>query len=1312
MKLSVSCTLADGRMAVSVAGPIPASEVRYFYTLCTQDGSALHPMPEPQGPQTCFDLGVLGCPGGGYYVDIRVEYRDTPAEPWTEAHAKSPVVFYYQTRRLSYEALESSCFTPGELTLYEIAYQGVVFEFLLHLVPDSRQLAVFGNGNIHKSAQLPIFHRMSWYTQLPCSGLWYFDPSLYLGEARLCWGYGTAQRWYLAAIAQILKKITVLLGIEGNDLVFYGSSGGGFMSLILACLLRGKADVLNPQFFPLSYHPHLVQAMEDTCLGEGEQLDEARLNPVELFRREGFVPYIHCTQNSSAEDDIYGQLLPFLDALKKAFPRESHLVEVSWFYAEKGHNSWPAPSTCIQGIRNTLGHRDSRLGGGAGEPAAAPAFTADCTAQGDTLSVTVHPLTGSLPARYACYLLDNHKTVLQKLPYQRERVFSFSVPPGAYQARVFARARPKKEEPPVIASQYTQPVFVHAEKELDYHALDETDFHSEQLIYYRVYWDEMEFQLAVRCPPEADRAVVLSSGDVLCDEGAPFHRLSWAEEIPGCAIYYRDPTLAHGESTLDWGYGTGERWYLEYIAVLIKKILDSLGIALSDTLFFGASGGGFMSILLAAMLRGRATAINPHLALAHVWPTQLERFRASVLKPGEALLPHRTRALSLIEREDFFPPLQIVQNRTDSWGISRQLTPFLAELPGLDASPGKNLRVQFYDIGGGCGALPPKEDCLALMAQALARPEPCLDEPSPCPPGSLLARLAEGEFDGGAGKSPALCDFSGPPIPRPIPAVADEQVMSCARDLLAGKLWVYHRIAPMDYDLDTLDFTTRFSRIPNSFQLYLQGLNPIQILTAAYKQSGDVAYLAFAGRFLEGWKVYAVAPEAKQNPYAFQNGHVQSLRAENLMYWGQSCARAGIPTDGLYELLARHGAWLRDAHNYHSTHNHGMMENLALLHLGYVLRRPEWVTCAKKRLVNYWETAFDREYVHRENSPAYADMVIDLFQRAGRYLVARGDSLGQRLLADISCAQEFMRWVVKPDGSMAQIGDTPAAPPRETIEAGPPSGRRLFQPSGYFFCRSADGGQQDTWKMLKAGFDNLTHKHADDGSFMLYARGQDVFVDCGMYGYVKDEYQNYVRSANAHNMVVVDDGSYPLTPAAMSLVGIQGHRFLPAYDWVDVFNRAYEGVSIRRRFLSSGDATILIDWVESQAEHTYSQLFHLGELVEVLFASDSEVLLRLAKRGCTVRLRQLGTPSRLSLIQGSLDRPGYGLLSRGENHLAVCQTLKFDLVGTEARWITAITIEAEDGSVLLQDGSSVPACEISYDQSKNSILLGHTAIPL
>ena len=81
-------------------------------------------------------------------------------------------------------------------------------------------------------------------------------------------------------------------------------------------------------------------------------------------------------------------------------------------------------------------------------------------------------------------------------------------------------------------------------------------------------------------------------------------------------------------------------------------------------------------------------------------------------------------------------------------------------------------------------------------------------------------------------------------------------------------------------------------------------------------------------------------------------------------------------------------------------------------------------------------------------------------------------------------------------------------------------------------------------------------------------------------------------------------------------------------------------------------------------------------------------------------------------MHGQLDQPGYGLLSRGENHLDVCQTLAFELTGTEALWITVITVEDADGCVLLQDGTRLPAREIRCDQSKGSILLGDTAIPL
>lgn len=1310
MSLSVIGTLRDGVLSAAAAGGPPGEQTRYFYTLYG-DGQALDTR-GPEGSEVSFDLEQLGFAGGACQVEAAVEYGPVGADGSERETARSAVVFYYRRRRLSYEQLEREILPAAGLTLYEVEWDGVVFELMFHPVPDSSQLVVFGNGNVPKDAELPVFQRLSWYSRLPCSGLWYFDPSLYLGQARICWGYGTGRRWYLRDISQIVAQISDKLGARGNDLLFYGSSGGGFTSMMLACMLRGKACVLNPQCLPGHFYPYLVEPMKAVCLEPGQSMEEERMNAAAFFRREGFVPYVRCVQNWGAEDDVYGQLTPFLDELEGAFPQKDRPVELSWFYSDRGHNSWPSEMECVRTIREALAHQDARLEGGDGPDRAAMDVSYG-VAQGAVTAEIRYPAADS-STRYACYLLNEKGEAVQKQMYQKDRVFTFSAEPGVYGLRAFVSTGGGPGQEPTRFTRLTQLVTVCPTVALDYSEMEKTDFCREQLTIYTVQWNGASFAFAVRCPPTARRAVVLGPGDVGWQSDRPaFHRLSWAEQVPGCAIYYFDPTVYGGRSGLCWGYGTNRRWYLEHIAVLLKKIMDRLSIPLADTLFFGSSGGGYMSILLAAMLHGRAMAINPQLELERDYPARQKRFRAAVLEPGEDLLPERTHVLRLIEREGFFPPVRLMQNQTAQVMVTDLLVPFLEQLSQWNRAGVENLHIHFYSQGGGSGALPPKKDCLRLMAEELARPAPCLEKFGPYPPNALMARLEAGAFDSGAEKE-RTPDFSGPPIPQPIPAVAGGQIMTCAQELMAGKLWLYHRIEPMDYTLETLDFNTRFSRVPNSFQLYLQGLNPIQILTAAYQASGERAFLTYAGRFLEAWRQYAAGPDAARNPFVFQNAHAVSLRVENLMYFGQSCAQAGISVSGLYGLLLKHGAWLRDGGNYNGRHNYGIMQSLALLRLGYVLRRPEWVTRAKKRLFAQKKSSFDREYVHRENSPAYSDMVIDLFQRAGRCLDAHQDPAGQVLLDEMRRAYEFMRWAVKPDGTMAQIGDTPTAPPRVSMDSAlpPPEGRRLFLQSGYCFWRSAGGQSQDTWKMLKAGFDNKTHKHADDLSFMLYARGQDVFVDCGMYGYTNDGFRTYLCSANAHNTVVVDGGSYPLTPASMALVGVEQHRFLPACDWVTVFNRAYTGVCIRRRFLSSQDVTILIDWAESRAEHTYSQLFHLGELVEMVYASDNEVILRLEQSGCRVRLRQLGPPSQLSLIQGTTDRPGYGLLSRGENHLEACRSLKFDLTGTEGRWITIITIEAEDGSVLLQDGSRVPACEISYDQRKNAILLGHTIIPL
>ena len=1307
MSIPLSATIQDSCLSATVTGGPSDIQAQYFYTLYG-DGQILDTH-GPEGAEASFDLERLGFAGGICQIKVVIEY----GSEHETAHSTS--IFYYHRRCLSYNQLKEETLPTAGLTLYEVEWNGVTFELMFHPVPGSSQLVVFGNGNVRKDVELPTFQRLSWYSQLSCSCLWYFDPSLYLGPARICWGYGTEQRWYLRDISHIVAQIANKLKVYGNDLLFYGSSGGGFTSMLLACMLRGKACVLNPQCVPGHFYPYLVEPMKATCLKPGQNMKEERMNAAVFFQQEGFVPYLLCTQNWGAEDDVYGQLIPFLDELEEAFPKKDRPIELRWFYSDKGHNSWPSELECIQTIQEALAHQDTRLPCGVGLDESI--VNVSCSVVQGAVTAKICYSAADSSTRYACYLVDEKKQTIQKQMYQKDSTFTFPVKPGIYGVRAFVSTSGPDQNPTRLA-QFSQLVTVYPTVELDYGDIYKIDFCRKQLTTYIIQWDGVSFTFAIRCPPKARKAVVFGPGDVGHRPDLPtFHRLSWAEQVPGCTIYYFDPSVYCGKSGLCWGYGTNQRWYLENIAVLIKKILDRLGIPLTDTLFFGSSGGGYMSILLAAMLHGRAIAINPQLELERDYLSRQKRFRAAVLESEEELLPERTHVLRLLEREGFFPPIQIIQNQTAQMMVIDQLLPFLDQLSQWDKTGVEGLCIQFYNQGGGSGALPCKEDCLKFISDALAHPA-LKSEPAPCDfPASLLSRLDAGEFDtpSNINRSALSCDFSGVPIPKPIPAVLDEQTISCAQDLIGGKLWVYHRIEPMPYTLNTLNFDTRFSRVPNSFQLYLQGLNPIQILTSAYMENGDKTYLLFAKSFLDAWLSYAVSSNTEKNLYYFSSGHAVSLRAENLMYFGQACAKAGLDVSGLYELLFKHGVWLRDERNFNGTHNYGFMQNQALIHLGYVLNCPEWVTCAKKRLSTQLRSSFDSEYVHLENSPAYADMVIDLVQRTGAYLQAQQDPLGQALLYDIERAQEFMRWAVKPDGMMAQIGDTPTAPPREAMDSlqPPPSGRRFFQQAGYYFYRSSGEKEkkQNTWTMLKAGFSGTTHKHADDTSFFLYSKGQDVFVDCGIYGYANDDFRTYFRSAKAHNTVVVDNGTYSFTQSKRNLLEVEEHQFTPAYDYIRTFNHAYKGVRFTREFISSRDATILIDRISSSQEHLYSQLFHLGEETELLYASDDEVFLKLGKSGYNVRLRQFGPLPELSMFFGDVHNPSYGLISRGENHLEPIYTLKFDLSGKTGLWVTIITVEDHDGTVILQDETELYS-NIYYDQAKHCIKLGKTTIPL
>ena len=565
-----------------------------------------------------------------------------------------------------------------------------------------------------------------------------------------------------------------------------------------------------------------------------------------------------------------------------------------------------------------------------------------------------------------------------------------------------------------------------------------------------------------------------------------------------------------------------------------------------------------------------------------------------------------------------------------------------------------------------------------------------------------------------------------------------EKCIQYAGGIMQGELYVHEAFPePMPYRLETLDWGVQFSDSPSTWQLYLQSMGPLAILCQAYVYEGDPTYLEYGVAFLGSWLAYESNPLAASNPFVWYD-HGSALRANVLIWFTLLLKDAELLTEDLHEelytLMIRHGKFLADDTNYTKNHNHGIFQDYALLCLGYFLHAPasaEWKGIAKERLQAQKSFAFNEEMVHVENSPGYQIGVMRLFLDAGEFMITMGDADGEQLLHDIFRSATFLQWAYKPNGLVAEIGDTNSmlyegkryfdqnyseynnehftyAASLGTLGTKPQEHSAYFPYSGYYFYRSTwekEDFTNATWKMFKAGYTSKTHKHADDLSIMFYARGYDIFVDPGWYNYVTgNRYRDYFVSSAAHNTVIVDGKSYSPTVENSTKTGMLLREETGGAEHLLAFNDMYDGVQIDRHFYSMGDLTLLYDNIVSSDTHTYSQLFHLSEDMTVLEAEDDEVLIQIADTEYFVRIRQLASGTKLSVIHGDFDKEEYGYISRQMNHLTSIDTLKFDIQGKNADFVTAITIEDANGRVLLSpEGESCIQDSITYEPAHSRL---------
>ncbi|WP_156963057.1 hypothetical protein [Halomonas alkaliantarctica] len=148
-------------------------------------------------------------------------------------------------------------FSWQEPTLYQMHDEDTCLDFLWSPKPGYKNLFVLFSGDVPREKySLPVFQRWSWAPYFPGNTLYVADPMLRHSDSLgLAWYAGDQYVDPMEKIAKLLGLLCKQHNIEESNIVFYGSSGGGFAALrALLFFEKASAIAINPQTDISKYH--------------------------------------------------------------------------------------------------------------------------------------------------------------------------------------------------------------------------------------------------------------------------------------------------------------------------------------------------------------------------------------------------------------------------------------------------------------------------------------------------------------------------------------------------------------------------------------------------------------------------------------------------------------------------------------------------------------------------------------------------------------------------------------------------------------------------------------------------------------------------------------------------------------------------------------------------------------------------------------------------------------------------------------------------------------------------------------------------
>jgi glycosyltransferase involved in cell wall biosynthesis len=360
----------------------------------------------------------------------------------------------------------------------------------------------------------------------------------------------------------------------------------------------------------------------------------------------------------------------------------------------------------------------------------------------------------------------------------------------------------------------------------------------------------------------------------------------------------------------------------------------------------------------------------------------------------------------------------------------------------------------------------------------------------------------------------------------------------------------------------SIDDWARYGKEHRSWGFHLHAWEFMDPLIREFDVTGQRRWLDEAVRIARGWIEIHRGADDENDPMAWYDMS-QSLRTPRLIALTFRAARIEEMRDDaviLAEAVAWHLDELHQDRAFNPSNNHGFYTAVSQVHAAkYAWMFPDAKDTAiegRQRLARMAMSQFAPDGVHLEHSPDYHRMLLNSFELA----INDGLIEDEDVKARVQRAAHVLGWMVQPDGTLVQFGDSPETrvvrPEAESIdqqtqyllsdgERGerPSAELAVFPDGGYAFVRSprpaGPGTLRDSgYLAFSAAFHSRAHKHADDLNVVWFDRGHQILTDGGRFGYgdllptdspLRREgfyyaapERQYVESTMAHNTLMLD----------------------------------------------------------------------------------------------------------------------------------------------------------------------------------------------